>query len=342
MRVSVQSRAAVAGIAAAIAGLGVAELVAALVATTSSPLFVVGALAIDLAPGWLKEFVISIVGTADKPVLLVTLAVVAAAVTALAGMVELRRPPLGRVLIALVAVPAVLAAVTRADAGALASAPSIAGAVTAILVLPWLVGRLRQVQGHRPRRQPRPPPFPDRRRRHRGSRRAHARARTRARRGPRSRREGEGNVPPAEAGGSRGGDSLRRAPGGGGHQPAHHTERVLLPHRHGTAGAEDRRVRVEAEDHRDGGASGDAVVRRAHRVAAGGEPHDARVRVELRRRRPHRHGHVARLSDPETAGARPAASGCRHGALHERRRVHRRHAAVGAHRRAERDPRGRA
>ena len=146
MRVSVQSRAAVAGIVAAIAGLGVAELVAALVATTSSPLFVVGALAIDLAPGWLKELVISIARTADKPVLLVTIAVVAAALSALAGVVELRRPPLGRLLIALLAVPAVLAAVTRADAGALASAPSIAGAVTAVLVLPWLVGRLRPVR----------------------------------------------------------------------------------------------------------------------------------------------------------------------------------------------------
>ena len=137
---SALARAALSGVTAAVAGLGAAELAAALVASTSSPLFVVGSFVIDAMPGAVKEFAISILGHADKPVLITALAVLVAALSAGAGILELRRPPFGRVLLVLLAAIAATAAVTRADAGILAFVPSAVAAFVSALVLSWLVG----------------------------------------------------------------------------------------------------------------------------------------------------------------------------------------------------------
>jgi DMSO/TMAO reductase YedYZ molybdopterin-dependent catalytic subunit len=135
-------RAALSGITAAVAGLGIAELAAALVASTSSPLFAVGSFVIDVTPGAVKEFAISLLGHADKPVLIATVAVLVAALSAVAGVLELRRPPYGRVLLVLLAAVAATAAITRADAGVLAFVPSAVAALVSALVLSWLVGKL--------------------------------------------------------------------------------------------------------------------------------------------------------------------------------------------------------
>ena len=137
--------AALCGITAAVAGLGVAELAAALVASTSSPLFAVGSFVIDATPGGVKEFAISVLGHADKPVLISLLALLVAALSAGAGVLELRRPPYGRVLLVLLAAVAATAAMTRADAGVLAFVPAAVAALVAALVLSWLVGKLRNV-----------------------------------------------------------------------------------------------------------------------------------------------------------------------------------------------------
>src|SRR5690606_19249067 len=51
-------RAALAGIAAAAAGVGAAELVAVVLAPSASPLFAAGSLVVDLSPLWLKNLVI--------------------------------------------------------------------------------------------------------------------------------------------------------------------------------------------------------------------------------------------------------------------------------------------
>ncbi|MEO7005703.1 MAG: molybdopterin-dependent oxidoreductase [Terrimesophilobacter sp.] len=137
--------AALSGITAAVAGLGVAELAAGLLASTSSPLFVVGSFVIDALPGAVKEFAISVLGHADKPVLIGTLAVLVAALSAIAGILESRRPPYGRVLLVLLAVVAAIAAITRADAGVLAFVPSAVAALVSALLLSWLASRLRDV-----------------------------------------------------------------------------------------------------------------------------------------------------------------------------------------------------
>ena len=111
--------AALAGIAAALAGLGAAELAAALLAPAGSPVLAVGALVIDLVPGWVKELVIALFGTNDKTVLIVTLALGAAVLAAAAGVLELVRPPLGRVLTVAAGGLAVFAVLTRSSASTL-------------------------------------------------------------------------------------------------------------------------------------------------------------------------------------------------------------------------------
>ncbi|BDD80654.1 putative oxidoreductase [Tsukamurella pulmonis] len=134
--------AALAGVVAGAAGLAAAELVAAIIAPGASTLFAGGAAVIDAAPRWLKDFAVETFGTADKAVLLTTMAVVIAVGAALAGVLELRRPPWGAVVIGVVGVIGAVLAVLRPDATALWAVPSVVGVAVAVLVLRSAIRRL--------------------------------------------------------------------------------------------------------------------------------------------------------------------------------------------------------
>lgn len=138
---------AVAGLAAGVAAAGASELTAALLVPTGSPFTVIGAAAIDLAPTWAKEAAIALFGTADKVALLVGIGMVVAALAGLAGVVENRRPPLGRVLFGLAAALGVAAAVTRADAGLLSPLPSAVAGVVGSIALAMLLRKRPEVPG---------------------------------------------------------------------------------------------------------------------------------------------------------------------------------------------------
>ena len=85
---------ALAGAAAGAAGLGVAELLAGLVPGASSPIVAIGDLVIALQPPGAKQFVVDLVGLADKAVLNVAIAVGGLALTAGLGIVaRARRDP---------------------------------------------------------------------------------------------------------------------------------------------------------------------------------------------------------------------------------------------------------
>ncbi|GAA4373195.1 molybdopterin-dependent oxidoreductase [Agromyces bauzanensis] len=133
---------AAAGVASVALGTGVGELTAAMLAPASSPFVVVGSLLIDLAPPWAKDAAIALFGTADKAALLVGIGIVLLAVAGAAGVLEVPRPPLGRLLIGLLGVVGVVAAATRANATMLAFAPSAVAAISAVLALQFLVRRL--------------------------------------------------------------------------------------------------------------------------------------------------------------------------------------------------------
>lgn len=133
---------AAAGVAAVVFGTGIGELAAALLAPASSPFVVVGSLLIDLAPSWAKDAAIALFGTNDKVALLIGIGVVLVAVAGAAGVLEVRRPPLGRVIFWLLGVVGAVAASTRANPAMLAIAPSALAALAAVLALQELVRRL--------------------------------------------------------------------------------------------------------------------------------------------------------------------------------------------------------
>lgn len=135
-------RPAAAGVSAALAGLGSAELAAALLAPAGSPILAVGALVIDLVPAWVKELVIGLFGTGDKAVLIVCVALGAVVLAAVAGILELRRPPFGRVLVVAAGGLAVVAVLTRANSATFDALPSVIAMVVGAVMLTVLVTRL--------------------------------------------------------------------------------------------------------------------------------------------------------------------------------------------------------
>ncbi|MBX0299690.1 molybdopterin-dependent oxidoreductase [Cryobacterium sp. 1639] len=134
---------ALAGLAAVLAGFGLAELTAGLIAPGVSPVLVVGALLIDFAPAWAKDLMIGLFGTADKAALIVFIALVAAVLAALAGIWEYRRPPFGRYVIVAAGLVALVAALTRAGASPFDAVPPVLAMLVAAVVLTMLVTRLR-------------------------------------------------------------------------------------------------------------------------------------------------------------------------------------------------------
>ncbi|KJQ54480.1 molybdopterin-dependent oxidoreductase [Microbacterium sp. SA39] len=140
-------RAAAAGLSAAVVGVGAAELVAAIVEPAASPFAVIGSGLIDLAPSWAKDTAIALFGTGDKVALLVGIAIVLAVVAALAGVLELRRSGVGAVILGALGALAVVAAMIRPGAGPFAFLPGIVAGLVAVLVLQFLIRRLRPVAG---------------------------------------------------------------------------------------------------------------------------------------------------------------------------------------------------
>jgi DMSO/TMAO reductase YedYZ molybdopterin-dependent catalytic subunit len=134
--------AALAGLAAGLLALGVAELVALLTGPSSEPIVAVGDAFVDLTPPWLKDFATSTFGTSDKLVLLSGAAVVLAACCATAGILAARGRFRGSWVVFALGTVAAIAAVSRPDATILSVLPSAAAAIVGALVLSSLVDRL--------------------------------------------------------------------------------------------------------------------------------------------------------------------------------------------------------
>ena len=137
--------AAFAGVMAAAVVLGVAEVVS-LFAAAGSPLFAVGSLVIDLAPAGVKEFVIALFGTGDKAALLTLMGILIVVISAAAGVLEMRRPPFGVIVIGIGGVVALIAVVTRAGATGFSGIATVVGAVAGVVVLRLAIERLGRWQ----------------------------------------------------------------------------------------------------------------------------------------------------------------------------------------------------
>ncbi len=131
-----------AGVASALVGVGAAELVAGIVSPGSSPLASIGAWIIDLAPGWAKDVMVALFGTGDKPVLIALTVLGVAALGALAGFLQHRRPPSGVSLTGVVTLVGVIGAMTRPGAGILTPLAAVVGGGVTVLVLTRLIGKI--------------------------------------------------------------------------------------------------------------------------------------------------------------------------------------------------------
>ena len=134
---------ALAGIVSAAVFLAVAELLALVFARQASPLLAVGSFVIDIVPQPFKEFAIATFGEYDKIALLVGLGLAVLIASAIAGVLELIRPPLGAIALGIAGVLSVAAVVTRAGATPLSSIPSIAGALAGAALIIVLGRALR-------------------------------------------------------------------------------------------------------------------------------------------------------------------------------------------------------
>ncbi|MFJ4036512.1 molybdopterin-dependent oxidoreductase [Microbacterium sp. NPDC090007] len=139
--------AAVAALGATVLGAGLGELVAALIAPSASPFAVIGGAMIDIAPAWAKDLAISLFGTGDKAALLVGIAILLLVVAGAAGVLENRRAPWGRVVLAALGGVGAVVSLTRADTGVLSPVPSLVAGAVAAVVGGLLIDRMRRRAG---------------------------------------------------------------------------------------------------------------------------------------------------------------------------------------------------
>ena len=134
--------AAGAGLVAVGTAVVLGELTASLVSPTVSPVTAVGGAVIDAVPPGVKEWVISVFGTADKVALLGGMSLVIAALAALSGVLEVRRRFAGVALIAVFGAVGLVAVLSRADLTVNAIPVPVLVALVGIALLRWLIRKL--------------------------------------------------------------------------------------------------------------------------------------------------------------------------------------------------------
>ena len=146
--VPTSSRAALSGMVAAAAALGVGELLAGLVRGIPSPLSAVGSAAIDFAPAGSKEIVISLFGTNDKAALLILVGAIVLAAGAGIGVLARRNLTLaGLLVVALVAVGGLASLRDPTAIGPLVVVASALQAGVGLQVLVMLLAAARPAAG---------------------------------------------------------------------------------------------------------------------------------------------------------------------------------------------------
>ncbi|WP_374152915.1 molybdopterin-dependent oxidoreductase [Pseudarthrobacter sp. WHRI 8279] len=135
--------AAAAGVVAVGSAAVLGELLAGFFSPSLSPVTAVGGAVIDAVPPGVKDWAVTVFGTADKAALLVGIALVMALAAALAGVLEYRKRFTGTTLIGLVGMVGLAAVLTRTQASASAAVLAVLAAVVAVLLLRFLVRRLQ-------------------------------------------------------------------------------------------------------------------------------------------------------------------------------------------------------
>lgn len=108
----------------------------------SSPYLAVADSVVARAPTAIRERAIDALGTADKPALLIGLAVILLVLAAVIGLVERVGRPIGSGIIVVLGVVGALAAATRPEAGVVWALPTVLGAAAGVVALRLLIGSL--------------------------------------------------------------------------------------------------------------------------------------------------------------------------------------------------------
>jgi hypothetical protein len=135
--------ASIAGVVTGVVTLGLAAVVA-LFFGLANPLVSVGSLVIDLVPPGAKTLVIDLFGTGDKAFLLTVLGIIVFIAAVFVGILQVRRPPWGLLLLCALGFLALAAALTRANATIVDALPTVVGVLFGILILRVLVRRLEK------------------------------------------------------------------------------------------------------------------------------------------------------------------------------------------------------
>ena len=134
-------RAWLAGLVTGAVGLAVAVAATALLRLRLDPVTAVAETVVEVTPGPVAHFLISIVGQYDKPLLVAGTVLALAALSALAGRIGRDRPWRGQVLFAGMAGFAAFCVHTRPESGPSSYVPLVAGAAAWIGLLPVLLPR---------------------------------------------------------------------------------------------------------------------------------------------------------------------------------------------------------
>ena len=118
--------------------------VAGLVEPMASPVLAVGTVVVDATPTAVKTWAVEAFGTADKAVLIGSVALVTAILAAAAGIVSARRPWLGLLAVAGLGLLATVAGHLAVGRSSTAILPGVVATVVGVALLSWLTGLLRR------------------------------------------------------------------------------------------------------------------------------------------------------------------------------------------------------
>lgn len=140
---------ALAGLISAGVLFAIAELFAAFFGPVASPLTSVGSTFIDFTPAWMKNFAIATFGTNDKMVLLLSMGIVAALLSAVAGVVALKSLRIAMGMVGAFALVMAVCIITRSGAGPSDLLPLLIGTSAGLWALRFLSQSLLSQPGTR-------------------------------------------------------------------------------------------------------------------------------------------------------------------------------------------------
>ncbi len=126
----------------AAAGAGIGHLVAGFVSPEASPVLAVGSTVIDLTPTPVKEWAVAQFGTADKPILIGSVAIGTLLIAGGIGLVARAHRTLGLALLAALAFTSVFAAVLRPASTSVDMIPGFVTALAGVAFASWYLGLL--------------------------------------------------------------------------------------------------------------------------------------------------------------------------------------------------------